>query len=156
MPVGFGFSAGDIAIAIGLLSKVYKGLKETGGSASEYQDVSEFLRGLILTLQHLQRLQVDCCDPSLVKAIQALSEAALKPIFELLEEIKEYDSSLRAGAAAGQFRSSFKKGQWTLRVPKKIEKLKADITVKLKPIQLLMESESLYVYFNRISSCLSL
>ena len=56
MPVPFGFSAGDIAIAIQLLSKVYKSLKDTGDAASEYREVSRFLQGLILTLQHLQKI----------------------------------------------------------------------------------------------------
>lgn len=143
MPIGFGFSAGDIAIAIQVLTKVYRGLRETGGSVAEYQEVSVFLKGVILTLQHIQKLELECSDPSLLKAIQTLGDAALKPIFEFIGDIKKYDPALGLKAAAGNVKSTLKKTEWTLRFPKRVAKLKADITAKLEPIHLLMESEAL-------------
>jgi hypothetical protein len=64
MPLaGFGWSAGDIAKAIELLATIYKGLQETGGAASGYQQTTNLLKGLILTLQHLETLHLTCTDP---------------------------------------------------------------------------------------------
>ena len=75
MPVPFGFNIGDITIAMQLLSKVYKSLKDTGGAASEYHEVSQFLQGLILTLQHLEKIELVCGDPSRRLALQPCNQS---------------------------------------------------------------------------------
>ncbi|ORY09896.1 hypothetical protein BCR34DRAFT_602489 [Clohesyomyces aquaticus] len=146
MPVPFGFSAGDIAIAIQLLIKVCDGLKDTGGATSEYQDISECLRGIILTLQHLQTLRSTCSDPSIVNAIQTMSEAALKPVFEFLEDVKKYDAALRPNSTTCRLRSMYRKTEWTLRIPQKVAKLRARMASEMEPLHLLMESETLKSY----------
>ncbi|OCL07816.1 hypothetical protein AOQ84DRAFT_377343 [Glonium stellatum] len=143
MPVPFGFSAGDIVIAIQLLIKIYKSLKEAGGAASEYHDVSRFLRGLILTLQHLQEMELICGDPSLVKAIQALSATALQPIFQFVEEIQKYSSAMEASPLSHYSMATYRKVGWALRVSKKIEKLRVKILAEMQPIHLLIESQNL-------------
>ncbi|KAF2868503.1 hypothetical protein BDV95DRAFT_130656 [Massariosphaeria phaeospora] len=155
MPVAFGYSASDIALAIQLLSKVYKGLKETGGSASEFQDISEFLKGLISTLQHLQTLQLECSNPSLVNAVRALSNSALNPIFEFIDEVSKYEPALKRQSAISRVGSSYRKAEWAVRIPKRLAKLKADAVLELEPIHLLLESETLKrcdVTASRISS----
>lgn len=146
MPVGFGYSAGDIVVAIQLLSKVYKGLRETAGSVSEYREISGTLRSLILTLQHLADLQRTCTDPSLTNAIQSLSEAALNPVMDFLEEVRKYDPALSHGSTTNRFSAGYRKTEWALRVPKRITKLKADIALQLEPIHVLMESATLCVF----------
>ena len=144
MPVPFGFSAGDIAIAIQLLSKVYKSLKDTSGAASEYREVSRFLQGLILTLQHLQKIELVCSDPSLVKAIQALSTTALQPILQFVEEIQKYNSAMETPLPSRRCMSAYRKANWVICVSKKVDKLKAAITAEMQPIYILMESQNLY------------
>ncbi|KAF2676745.1 hypothetical protein K458DRAFT_396635 [Lentithecium fluviatile CBS 122367] len=143
MPVAFGWSAGDIAKAIELLATVYKGLHETGGVASEYQHITEFLRGLILTLQHLQTLHIDCTDPSFAGAIKALTKAALDPIFEFIDDVSKYEPSLGRGSTRGNPKSGYRKAEYALRMPKRLAKLQADLEMKLEPIHLLMGYEGL-------------
>ena len=145
MPVPFGFSAGDIAIAIQLLSKVYKGLKEIGGAASEYHELSRFIQGLILTLQHLQKIELVCSDPSLIKAVRTLSAAALKPIFEFTEEIQKDSWAINSLPLSSRLKIAYRNTKWTLRMSKKAEKLRALIAAEMQPIHLLLESQSLYV-----------
>ena len=144
MPVPFGFSVGDIAIAIQLLSKVYKSLKDTGGAASEYREVSQFLQGLILTLQHLEKIELVCSDPSLVKAIQALSATALQPILQFVEEIQKYNSAMETPLLSRRCMSAYRKADWVICISKKVNKLKAAITAEMQPIHILMESQNLY------------
>jgi len=145
MSVPFGFSAGDIAMAIQLLSKVYKSLKDTDGAASEFHEVSQFLQGLILALQHLQKIQLVYSDPSLVKAIQALSATALQPIFQFIEEIQKYRSAMETPLLSRYCMTTYRKVDWAIRVSKKVKKLRALITAEMQPIHLLMESQTLYV-----------
>jgi hypothetical protein len=146
MPVAFGWSAGDIAKAIELLATVYKGLQETGGASSGYQQISNLLKGLILTLEHLKNLQLTCTDPSLTSAIRTLTKAALDPIYEFVDEVAKYEPSLSPRPTSNKFTSGYRKAEYALRVPKRVAKLQADVDMKLQPIYLLMGSQGLYVY----------
>ena len=52
----FGWSAGDLVQAISIVYKICKGLKDTGGASSEYQETAAFLHGLGMTLEKLRNI----------------------------------------------------------------------------------------------------
>jgi len=54
--MSFGWSVGDIALAIKTVVKVGKALRESGGAASEYQDAINFLNSIEKTLRGLETL----------------------------------------------------------------------------------------------------
>jgi hypothetical protein len=54
LPVGFGWSAGDIVKAIEILTVVIKAFKDAGGAASRFQEEAGFLESIMKTLLHVQ------------------------------------------------------------------------------------------------------
>jgi len=150
MVVPFGFSAGDIAMAIQVVVKVAQGLKNSGGSASEYQDIIKYLQSLLLTLQHLETLRSKTKDESIAKAVEALASAAQKPMLEFMEDIRKYEVTLGQKSSSNSIRSGFHKTDWALRIAKKGVKLRANISAELESLHLLLGSQSLYASY---SSC---
>lgn len=130
-------------MAIKFIAQVANALKETGGAVSDYREVLKYLEGLLLTLQHLQQLDTRSADPSLVKAIRALTAAAEQPVRDFVAEMGKY------GKAMGEERSvvsGFRKAEWAVVAAKKADKLRLKIAAQMQPIQLLMESQTLYVF----------
>ncbi|CAD6582456.1 MAG: hypothetical protein ASARMPRED_000970 [Alectoria sarmentosa] len=58
MTPAFGFSVGDFISAIGLVKRVIKAFKDTGGASPEYQLVVIELKGLKDILRHLERMKL--------------------------------------------------------------------------------------------------
>ncbi|KAH7411700.1 hypothetical protein DE146DRAFT_732124, partial [Phaeosphaeria sp. MPI-PUGE-AT-0046c] len=54
LPVGFGWSAGDIVKSIEILSTVVKAFKDAGGAASRFKEEVDFLESILKTLVHIQ------------------------------------------------------------------------------------------------------
>ena len=144
MTAPFGFSAGDIAMAIKMIAKIVQGLKDCGGSATEYQETIGYLKSLLLSLQHLETLYSKTKDDNIAKAVEALATATQKPILEFLGDINGYDATLGRDSLSKSVRGGIHKINWALRVTKKIPKLKANISADLEAIHLLLGSQSLY------------
>jgi hypothetical protein len=140
MSVPFGFSAGDIALAIQLLLKISNALKETGGASSEYQELLHFLRTSHLILQHLENIDISKLDTSSQNAIRAQAVTVMKPIQQFLKEVDIYATSL-GHLGQGSRKSILQKAKWTLLVTKKIEKLRVKFTADLQILQLLLQAE---------------
>jgi hypothetical protein len=144
MPVaGLGWSAGDIVKGIELLTIVYKGLQEAGGAASEFQKTSAFLKGFIITLEHIEKLSLECTDPTLVQAINTLGKTALDPVFDFVNETAKYEPSLGRNPSKHSVIATYRKAEYALREPRRVAKLQADLEMALGPIHLLLSSESL-------------
>jgi Flp pilus assembly protein TadG len=141
MPVPFGFSAGDIVLAIQLLLKVSAALKETGGASSEYQEILHFLNTAKLVLEHLGTTDLSKLDLPAKNAIRAQATAAIKPLQQFLTEVEEYATSLGNVDAKTSSRAAFQKAKWTLVVMKKLEVLRNRFTADLQVLQLLLQTE---------------
>jgi len=140
MAVPFGFSVGDIAMALKFTVQVASALKETGGAASDYREVLQYLEGLLLTLQHLQKLDTRCVDPSLANAVRALTTAAERPIRDFVNEMGKYTNAM---ASPSSLASGVRKAEWAIVAAKKAEKLRLKIVAQMEPIHLLLASQNL-------------
>lgn len=143
MSVPFGFSAGDLVMAVNVIAQVAQALRETGGASSEYQETFHFMEGLVLTLQHLQHLNAKCTDPSLISAIRTLTKSAEKPIREFINDIQKFDSALGSTSQSNRFVSGVRKAEWVVIVRKRVDKLRGSIASQMQPIHLLLESQNL-------------
>ena len=139
MSAPFGFSAGDIAMAIKLIAQVAGALKETGGAASDYREALQYLEGLLLTLQHLQKLDTQNADPSLANAVRALTAAAEQPVKEFVGEMSKFGSAM----ASSSLKAGVRKAEWAVVAAKKADKLRARIVAQMQPVHLLLESQTL-------------
>jgi len=141
MAVPFGFSAGDIAMALKLIAQVAGALKETGGAASDYREALQYLEGLLLTLQHLQKLNTDCADPSLANAVRALTAAAEQPVRDFVGEMSKYGSAMGSGNSS--LKAGMRKAEWAVVAAKKADKLRGRIVAQMQPVHLLLQNQTL-------------
>ncbi|KAI9743732.1 MAG: hypothetical protein M1835_002870, partial [Candelina submexicana] len=144
--VPFGFSAGDIAMAVKVIAKASSTLKDAGGSASEYQEVLQYLNGLLLTLQQIQNINIQPSNPALLNAIRAQCASSAKPVLDFINSIHQFDDALGVQSSETAISGSHKKVQWGLFVSKRVEKLRSKIGANLEIIHLLLESHNV-AYF---------
>src|SRR6187402_478911 len=85
--MSFGWSAGDIVVALKLLYKIGSALKDSGGASSEYQDTHSFLQTLSRTLEHLNALQATSFDPDFAKTLQQQCDQIRGPLAIFLGDV---------------------------------------------------------------------
>ncbi|KAI9793791.1 MAG: hypothetical protein M1835_007025 [Candelina submexicana] len=125
--VPFGFSAGDIAMAVKVIAKASSALKDAGGSASEYQEVLQYLNGLLLTLQQIQNINIQPSNPALLNAIRAQCASSAKPVLDSINSIHQFGDALGVQSSETAISGSHKKVQWGLFVSKRVEKLRSQL-----------------------------
>ena len=159
MTPAFGFSAGDFVSAIGmsyaeeswstadasktgLIKKVCKALKASGGASTEYQHTVVELENLIVTLSHLEALQPNEDNVHHVNAIRAMAMACKLPLQDFLAKISRYETSLSPFAARASLGSAGRKAQWALYLAEETEKLRAWVAAKHISINLLLAMQT--------------
>ncbi|KAI9723754.1 MAG: hypothetical protein M1812_001054 [Candelaria pacifica] len=136
--IGFGFSAGDIVMAVKFLWKVGEALNDTGKASTEYRQAIQHLQGLLLTLQHLQSADFADTDANVVGTLQTLSASVEKPISVFIHDIKKFEESLGLGDTTNVLVASLRRVQWATRNVKKLEKLGAMIAAQMQAIHVLL------------------
>ncbi|KAF6220078.1 hypothetical protein HO133_003209 [Letharia lupina] len=95
MTPAFGFSVGDFISAIGLVKRVTKALKETGGAPTDYQLVVIELKGLKSILRHLETLKPTEDNVTHINAIRGMAVACQLPLRDFMLKLEKYESTLR-------------------------------------------------------------
>jgi hypothetical protein len=92
--MSFGWSAGDIVAAIDTLITIGKALKESGGSATEFQNAIVFITGVGKTVTGIRTILQ--ANPDLVWEADLAEQATnLKTaVEEFHKKVKKYDASL--------------------------------------------------------------
>lgn len=91
----FGFSVGDLISAIGLVKRVTKALKETGGAPTDYQLVVIELKGLKSILRHLETLKPTKDNVTHINATGGMALACQLPLRGFMVKLEKFDSTLR-------------------------------------------------------------
>lgn len=143
--MSFGFSVGDFITAADLIARVISALREAGGSASQYQHITNKLGFLDRAIRDVNRLEpVEGLEATL-EAIKTTALSCQLPLLEYLESIRSYNESLGRGQSSGVMKDVISKMKW--QVSKKLEaamKLEAEIVAYLGSINLLL---SLYLMY---------
>ena len=140
MPAPFGFGVGDFIAVIELITKVGKALRDSGGAASEYQDVVQELESLRGILTHLGQVRI--ASSTRVKPADSLKKLALncqQPLEGFLARIATFKASLDAKTDRKFFQSAPRKIQWGIFMGSEIPKLRAVIAAKVLQLQLLLQ-----------------
>lgn len=145
MPVPFGFSAGDIVLAIEVFMKIVQALNETNGAASEYQDTMQFLQCLCIVLQYLQDINISTLDPMVRQAVQTLANAMERPLRTFITEIQKHEPSVERSStnASKALRAGLRKIKWSLFISEKVDRLRNQVSAEVKTLQLLLQYETL-------------
>ena len=89
--VPFGLSVGDLVVG-GLIRKIFKALKDSGVTTSEYQDE---LESLSMILKHLETLCfTETVQASYANPIRRLAQNCQVPLEAFLERIESFKESL--------------------------------------------------------------
>jgi hypothetical protein len=151
MPVPFGFSAGDIAMAIKFTIQMANALKETGGAASEYQQAFEYWKYLLVTYQQLQHLRTHCMDSTLLEEIRGIAMLAEEPIHNYIQKIHgDFGSALSTKSSRSSLTQVLKKAKWTLHAAGKEEKLRQQMSARLQTVHVKFEQLNLYKASNNV------
>ena len=140
MPVPFGFGVGDFIAVLKLIARVAKALKESGGAASEYQDVVQELECLQTLLTHLGTVRFqDVASKKPAVRLTILISACQRPLEGFLERIARFYDSLDATSQRGLFHKAPRKAQWGAFMGEEIPKLRAIVAAKVMQIQLVLQ-----------------
>ena|SRR5579862_4674727 len=143
MTSAFGCSAGDFITAVGLIVKVSKALKESGGAPEDYQQVVQELNALELILLQLEALKPSDENVGYVNAIRCLALACRHLLEAFLTKIKKFENSLGVQSTRNRLMSSQRKAQWAVFMSAEVPKLRAVFVAKVLSIQTLLESSNL-------------
>ena len=145
MAVPFGFSAGDIAMAIKFTVQVANAMKETGGAATDYHQAFEYWKHLLVTYQQLQELDTPHLDPVVQDQIRSFATLTAEPIHAYIKGLqKEFGSEMvmSTGDSPLSVLKLLKKTKWAVHSSKKDEKLL---------LQMIARSQTILIKFGELS-----
>lgn len=123
--MSFGWSASDIAECIKLVVKIGKALKDTDGSAAEYQSAVDFLTGVETTVQGVEDIFQNHPDLNFQAAFQEHAANLITAVTHFKKKTEGYDASLGVNPTTSDGKKAWKKIK--LALFGHIEKLKQDI-----------------------------
>lgn len=124
------------------MKKVSKALKETGGAATEYQQVVIELEGLKKVLQQLEAFEPTEDNARHVNAIRGMALACQLPLRDFMVKLEKYEASLGPFADRKSFRGVGRKARWATAFSADVEKLRAMVAAKNTSINLLLAMHS--------------
>ncbi|KAF2431920.1 hypothetical protein EJ08DRAFT_659602 [Tothia fuscella] len=119
--VPFGFSVGDVIAGSKILIQCFKALYESGGGASKYQEVVDYLEGLGATLERTKAYSDKHPNGAYATQIQAQVKRVESPWQVLKEFLDQFEDIVGLGKIAGQSevrtkaRRALKILKWTLK-----------------------------------------
>jgi hypothetical protein len=125
--MSFGWSAGDIVSAISVIHKVSKGLRETGGAASSYQESAAFLSSVSVTLRGVEAIISKNAHLTWGDELKAQAQRLKDAVEAFVAKAKKYEASLGADSERSAVRKAPRKVQWTL-FKDDVEELKAAVS----------------------------
>jgi hypothetical protein len=136
--MSFGWSVGDIALALQIIYKVGSALKEAGGASSAYQEATTFLESLQSTLEHLRIFSSTTIDQSKALELQRQVSEIRSLVETFVEDIRKYEVALGGNSSMGRLRSAPRKVQWALQMQKRLKKLQDQVTAPMMTLSLLL------------------
>jgi hypothetical protein len=139
MAVPFGFSAGDIAMAIKFTVQVANAMKGTGGAATDYHQAFEYWKNLLITYQQLQELDTPHLDPAVQDQIRSFAVLTAEPIHTYIKRLqKEFGSAMNinVGDSSLSIERLLKKTKWAVHSSIKDEKLLLQMIARSKTISI--------------------
>jgi len=146
--MSFGWSAGDISMAIAIIIKTVKALDEANGAANEYRETISFLQNLHDTLDKLLVFSRKEKEDQLENRLQLRNQVeAMKPkVMEFLIYInKRYEDSLGTRQPGAGKKKSYTincvkgKLEWAVFTSAKVKALKEAVVLNMQNIDRLVQ-----------------
>jgi hypothetical protein len=131
--MSFGFSVGDFITAGIIIKDIISCLKDSGGSASEYQELARELESLQVSLDNIQKLKVPPIQDATLKALQLMALSCQNTLDEFRVKINKYR---KLGDSKGMGNSWGKKIKWQVLMKDDVKKLRMYLGVHTASITL--------------------
>lgn len=139
----FGWSAGDLVASIKIVIRIAGALKESGGAKADFQEVTEFLFGLEITLQNLKSISPVLTIPSQEYIVQQEVKRISEPLQAFFTKVEKFERCLGSGSKMGFFRTVRKKLQWAIGVSKEVISLRDRISIPMASLGILLHTQNL-------------
>jgi uncharacterized protein YbjQ (UPF0145 family) len=133
--MSFGFSAGDFVTAGIIIKDIISCLKDSGGSASEYQELARELESLQVSLDNIQKLKVPSFQDASFKALQFMALNCQITLDEFRVKINKYRT---LEDSKGMRNSWGKKIKWQVLMKDDVQKLRMYLGVHIASMTLQM------------------
>ncbi|MCJ1475682.1 hypothetical protein MMC13_004345 [Lambiella insularis] len=130
----FGWSVGDLALAIKFVVQTGKALKEAGGAATEYQDAVCFLQGLEFTLRYIQRASYLYSKDTPIACILDQVVRVQRCLASFIDSIQKYEAELGVKRSQGFHHGVWKKVSWATFVSKEVKELQSKVALPISTI----------------------
>ncbi|MCJ1395014.1 hypothetical protein MMC18_007895, partial [Xylographa bjoerkii] len=142
---GFGWSVGDLALAVKFVVQTGQALKETGGAAADYQDSVDSLHGIAYTLKNLEQIghlyHMDTSAEALTTEVRRLQTS----LVDFIDSIQKYEEKLGVNRKKGIRHGLVKKIQWATFVAKKVKELQSKTAVPMSSINANLNMQVMYM-----------
>ena len=138
--MSFGFAVGDFLAVTKLIVEISESLKDSTGSARQFQHLLLELDNLRHALHEVDKLTADG-PPELLTTITAINVTALScrlPLAQFLEGIRKYEASLGLGCSAGKFKDMNMRVKWALGKQKAVDELRKELCAHVGSINMLL------------------
>jgi hypothetical protein len=126
MSFGWSVRLGDIAECVKLLIKIGNALKDSDGSAAEYQKAVDFLKGVETTVQEVGNILQNHPDLTFRTALEEHATNLMTAVTHFKKKTEGYETSLGANTTASETKKTLKKIKLALFGD--IEKLKNSVS----------------------------
>ncbi|KAB8298850.1 hypothetical protein EYC80_001011 [Monilinia laxa] len=138
--ISFGFSAGDSIAAGEIIATLIKGLRETGGSNSDYQELVRELHDPDKALKHVDSLKAG--NKNNLDIIKCAASSCRNPLEQFLKRISRYEYSLGPAASSG-IKVAERKIRWIFAEKNEIQKLSGYLSTHVASINTMLASHGL-------------
>ena len=128
----------DLSLFQGLIKRVSRALKETGGASTEYQLVAIELKSLKNILRHLERLEPTEDNVTQINAIRGMALACQLPLRDFMAKLEKYESTLGPFADKRSLQTMMGKSKWAVVFAEEVERLRAMVAAKNISLNLLL------------------
>ncbi|MCJ1244588.1 hypothetical protein MMC30_001786 [Trapelia coarctata] len=123
----FGWSVGDLILAIRFVVKTGQALKDTGGASDDYQESIDFLHGVEATLKNLEVVARRSPTGAAIHSIAPQAQRIQQCLKSFMESIEGYEASLGLNRKRGFHHGAWQKGKWAAFVSKRCKELQGKI-----------------------------
>lgn len=146
----FGWSVGDIAVAITILYKISTAFKEAGGAVDQYSETISFLEVFALTLNRLKEYTLSNAEAKFSNDIVDQVKIVSAQYTRFEDYLQTYDPTLSSKPTKKRIKAVGKKVKWAIdELREKVNELKAGVSNPLMFIHPLLSLQLL-------SACLRL
>jgi Fungal N-terminal domain of STAND proteins len=145
MPVGFGFSVGDVIAALKLVGAIIDALRDSGEASSDYRELLHELYGLETALLLVKRLDGDEIPQSEINALRQSSTQCQSTIDGFWKKVQKYQPFL-GSSSSSSVKSGWMKIRWALCKKDDLVKFKARMAGHTQAINIILNAIQLCAY----------